>query len=81
MNHANSIYADSIPANPTIIEQKKHDSDESISLHKMMSWVSHYPKASTFYVTEQASIFSMTTPLAHNNVPFVHTHSPLPERK
>ena len=78
-NHAKSLYDDSIPAGSKNIEPKnKYDLTDSRSLHKMMSWGSHDPQASSIYGTEQGSKCSMRTPLAHNNVSLVHTHSPLP---
>ena len=58
--------------------KNKHDLTDSRSLHKMNSWGSHYPQASTLYATAQASTFYMITPLTHNNVSSVHTHYPLP---
>ena len=44
----------------------------------MMSWGSHGPQTSNSYVTAKAITFSTITHMAHNNVPWVHTHSPVP---
>ena len=41
-NNSNSIYSDLISAYPTNIEpENQHDSDDSCSLNKIMSWGSH----------------------------------------
>ena len=48
------------------------------SLHKMMLWDSHYPKASTNFAISQASTFYTRTPTEHNDMSLVHTHSTLP---
>ena len=43
-----------------------------------MPWGSHDPQASTVSATAQASTFSTRTPLEHNNVSLVYTHSLVP---
>ena len=45
------------------------------SLYKIMLWNSHDPQASTNSKIAQDSTFYTRTPLAHNNMSSVHTHS------
>ena len=48
------------------------------SLYKIMLQNSHNPQASIDSTIAQASTFSTRTPLTHNNMSSVHTHSPVP---
>ena len=65
LNNSNSIYSNST----NIGLKNQHDQADYLSLHKMMPW------GSNIFEIEQASTFSTKTPLAHNNVSLVHTHS------
>ena len=51
---------------------------DSRLLHKIMSWDSHDPRASTISTSAQASTFYTRTTMAYNNVPSVRTQSLVP---